>query len=281
MTIGVFDSGSGGLTILKALRTALPKEDFVYLGDHRNAPYGHRSNADIVELTTAAVDYLMKRGCRLVILACNTAAAVALRTIQQDWLPHHYPENRVLGVLVPMVEAITGVPWHREEPTGKSLRDTRSITLFATRKTVESGAFAEELAKRAPALKLTSKACPGLVDAIEGGAGDLPVRGLISGFVQETGSSPDAVILGCTHFPLVEDHFRAALGSAPRVYSQPVVVSEALQDYLARRPGFGTSGSGSLTLLSTAPAMAPGPEMIKGVSNLFEDAGGCGFLPAD
>lgn len=274
--IGVFDSGSGGLTILKALRQRMPDQDFVYLGDHRHAPYGHRSNDDIVELTRAGVDHLMGMGCKLVILACNTAAAVALRSLQQNWLEDAYPGHRILGVLVPMVEAVTGVPWHQSEPSHDSLRDRRSITLFATRKTVDSGAFAEELSKRAPGLTLISKACPGLVDAIEGGAGPVPLTGLVSGYVQEaldqtqaTGSEPDAVILGCTHFPLVENAFKAALPSETRIYSQPVVVSKALDYYLQRHPAFKIKGSGHLTCLSTDPTIAPSLGDISDVRALF------------
>jgi len=270
--IGIFDSGSGGLTILKTLRVRMPDQDFVYLGDHRHAPYGHRSNDDIVELTRAGVDHLMGMGCKLVILACNTAAAVALRTLQQDWLEQAYPGRRILGVLVPMVEAVTGIPWHQSEPSDDSRRDRRLITLFATRKTVDSGAFAEELSKRAPSLTLISKACPGLVDAIEGGAGPVPLTGLVSGYVEETlelGGAPDAVILGCTHFPLVENAFTAALPAETRIYSQPIVVSKALDYYLQRHPSYKTGGSGQLICLSTDPTIAPSLGDISDVRALF------------
>ena len=254
--IGVFDSGSGGITILQKLQQTFPDQDFIYLGDHANAPYGHRDNAAIVDMTRAGVETLMARGCTLVILACNTAAAVALRTLQQTWLDTAYPGNRILGVLVPMVEAVTGTPWHQQEP-GTSSGGPQAITLFATRKTVDSGAYADEVAKRAPDIRLTAKACPGLVDAIEGGAGTLPVQGLIRGYVdeitQDTGT-PDAVILGCTHFPLVQPHFKAALRQDVTLFSQPDIVSEALQDYLARHPTFRQAGTGTLTLLTTGDA---------------------------
>lgn len=249
--IGIFDSGSGGITILDALQQKMPDQDFLYLGDHANAPYGHRSNEQIVALTRSGVDQLMAAGCSLVILACNTAAAIALRTLQQQWLPTAYPSNRILGVLVPMVEALTGVPWSQEHPNAECLPE-RNITLFATRKTVESGAFADEIGKRAPHLSLSGKACPGLVDAIEGGAGPAPVAGLIQGYVSEAlENKPDAVILGCTHFPLVKDYFAAALGESIPIYSQPEIVAASLSDYLVRHPQFAISGIGKIKLLTS------------------------------
>lgn len=253
--IGVFDSGSGGLTILQALRTAMPEQDFLYLGDHASAPYGHRSNEQIVDLTRAGVEYLMASGCSLVILACNTAAAVALRTLQQSWLPHHYPDRRILGVLVPMVEVITGVPWSQQAGAAKSAPE--KILLLATSKTVASGAYLDEVAKRAPHVELVQKACPGLVDAIEGGAGTAPLSGLIGGYVSEVDSTgAAAAVLGCTHFPLVEGHFKAALPAGVRILSQPAIVAEALADYLARHTRLATGGKGSVRLVTSGDPIA-------------------------
>jgi glutamate racemase len=253
--IGVFDSGSGGLTILEALTNRLPRQDFLYLGDHANAPYGHRSNEQIVEMTKAGVETLMAAGCPLVVLACNTAAAVALRTLQQTWLPEAYPDNRILGVLVPMVEALTGVPWSQEHPAQGAAPDgDRSIVLFATRKTVESGSYLDEVRKRAPHVTLVQKACPGLVDAIEGGAGERPIRGLIGGYVAEvlgTTPAPDAAVLGCTHFPLVEHLFRRILPPGTELLSQPEIVARSLADYLERHPAYAAAGTGKVRLLTT------------------------------
>jgi len=249
--IGVFDSGSGGVTILEALKTRLPGQDFLYLGDHANAPYGHRSNEQIVELTKQGVETLMQAGCTLVVLACNTAAAVALRTLQQNWLPSMHPDKRILGVLVPMVEALTGVPWSQKHPADTN-EPIKHITLFATRKTVASGAYADEVRKRAPHVQLEGKACPGLVDAIEGGAGPAPLSGLVAGYVEEAHiGSPDAVVLGCTHFPLVKTHFEAALPYGTTIYSQPEIVAESLADYLDRHPSLNTGGMGSIRLKTT------------------------------
>lgn len=263
--IGVFDSGSGGLTILKSLTERLPDQDFLYLGDHGNAPYGHRSNEQIVEFTKAGVEQLMEAGCSLVILACNTAAAVALRRLQENWLPVHHPENRILGVLVPMVEAITGVPWKHQGHTGKS--SAERILLLATQKTVTSGAYKEEIYKRAPDVKLLQKACPGLVDAIEGGAGPAPLRGMIEGYISEVDTDGiSTVVLGCTHFPLVEDHFNAALPEHISILSQPEIVAAALADYLARHKGFKKAGVGRVSLLTTGD-----PATVNAVSDRFMD----------
>lgn len=261
--IGVFDSGSGGLTILKALTKRLPNQDFLYLGDHGNAPYGHRSNEQIVEYTKAGVAQLMEAGCSLVILACNTAAAVALRSLQENWLPAHHPDNRILGVLVPMVEAITGVPWTHQGHTAK--RSAERILLFATQKTVASGAYKEEIYKRAPQVDLLQKACPGLVDAIEGGAGPEPLRGMIEGYISEVETNDiSTVVLGCTHFPLVEAHFKAALPKHVSILSQPEIVAAALADYLERHKRFRESGTGSINLLTTGD-----PATVNAVSKRF------------
>ena len=264
--IGVFDSGSGGLTILNALMQELPDQSFLYYGDHKNAPYGHRSNEQIVALTKAGVDALMQQGCSLVILACNTAAAVALRTLQQTWLEEAYPGNRILGVLVPMVESITGVPWSAASKQDRNRQG--KILLFATRKTVESGAYAEEVAKRAPNILLMEKACPGLVDAIEGGAGEAPLKGLINGYVQETNlSNASAAVLGCTHFPLVEDYFRQALPDTVPIFSQPDMVARSLRGYLDRRPEFKSATPAACRLLTTGE-----PETANHISRkLFGD----------
>ncbi|MEE9208969.1 MAG: glutamate racemase, partial [Kiloniellales bacterium] len=148
--IGVFDSGHGGLTVLGALVARLPERGFIYLGDHGHAPYGERSPAEIAELTVANVERLFAEGCRLVLLACNTAAAIALRRLQQEWLPGAYPGRRVLGVFVPMVEAVTAVPWKLQEPPAGARREPALVGVFATRRTVESGAYAREIGLRAP-----------------------------------------------------------------------------------------------------------------------------------
>ena len=250
--IGVFDSGYGGLTVLRALVARLPERTFLYLGDHGHAPYGERADAEILDLTRANVTRLFDRGCRLVLLACNTAAAVALRRLQQDWLPGAYPERRVLGVFVPMVEAVTEVPWHLEAPPtdaqpAGARREPAVVGVFATRRTVASGAYPREIARRAPRIRVVQQACPGLVGLIEAGAAPAELEAAIAAHVgdfaaQLEGAVPDSVILGCTHYPLVAGTFAAALpgevrGGVP-LHSQPELVAESLAGYLARHPEF-------------------------------------------
>jgi glutamate racemase len=251
--IGVFDSGSGGLTVLNALVEALPEESFLYLGDHARAPYGDLDNRHILSHTTEAVDFLMRSGCRLVVIACNTAASVALRTIQQQWLPRHYPHNRVLGVLVPMVEALAGVPWHRDHPHEDDVLRYRRVVLFATSKTVESRAYLEEVNKRAPGCSIIQQACPGLAGLIEEGASEAVLHEAIAGWTAQAlsghaGELPDAAVLGCTHYPLVRHLFGAALHPDTQILSQPDLVAEALRDYLRRRPDFSSAGQGARSI---------------------------------
>ncbi len=241
--IGVFDSGHGGLTVLRALKARIAGHGFAYLGDHAHAPYGERAPEEIYDFTVANVERLFGLGCRLVLLACNTAAAIALRRLQQDWLPTAYPERRVLGVFVPMVEAVTNVPWRIEGPVPAVLPAARLIGVFATRRTVESGAYAREIARRAPGVRVVQQACPGLVRHIEDDAPARAIAPLVEGFVagllaQAEGELPDSVILGCTHYPLVADAFAAALPPRVRLFAQPELVAASLADYLARHPEF-------------------------------------------
>ena len=241
--IGVFDSGHGGLTVLRALVARLPERVFLYLGDHGHAPYGERADAEIYDLTRASVTRLFDRGCRLVLLACNTAAAVALRRLQQDWLPGAYPERRVLGVFVPMVEAVTEVPWHLKTPPDAECREPAVAGVFATRRTVASGADPREIARRAPQIRVVQQACPGLVGLIEAGAAPADLEAAIVGPVgdlaaQLEGAVPDSVILGCTHYPLVAEAFAKALPAGVPLHSQPALVAESLAGYLTRHPEF-------------------------------------------
>jgi glutamate racemase len=243
--IGVFDSGHGGLTVLRALVDDLPARSFLYFGDHAHVPYGDRSSAEIVGFTRDAVDMLFKRDCRLVILACNTAAAVALRTLQQQWLPAHYPDRRILGVLVPTVEAITGVPWLHDGALQRPVQQPRTIAVFATQRTVDSNAYGEEIVKRAPEVKIVQHACVGLVEMIERSAPRDDLRRAVGDHVAALmsrlgGAKPDAVILGCTHFPLVADLFAAALPAGTTTVSQPMLVARSLISYLERHPALDT-----------------------------------------
>lgn len=239
--IGMFDSGCGGLTVLGAVTAALPDRSFLYFGDHAHAPYGNRSTEEIHHLSQAAVQRLFDLGCRLVIVACNTAAAHSLRRLQQEWLPRHHRERRVLGVLVPMVEAITGVPWMASEPTAREQAQPHTVAVFATRQTVASNAYPIEIGKRAPELTVVQQACPGLVDLIEAERPQAEIREAVHAYVGALleklgGRPPEVAILGCTHYPLVADLFAEALPASVRVLSQPTLVARSLTAYLQRHP---------------------------------------------
>jgi glutamate racemase len=160
--------------------------------------------------------------------------------LQQDWLPGAYPDRRVLGVFVPMVEAVTEMPWEGEAPP-RAIRETAVVGVFATRRTVASGAYPREIARRAPEIRVVQQACPGLVDLIEAGAApavlEAAVAGHVAGFMaQLDGAVPDSVILGCTHYPLAAGAFAEALPAGVPIHSQPEMVADSLAAYLARHP---------------------------------------------
>lgn len=241
--IGVFDSGHGGLTILRALTDAAPGRQFVFLGDHGHAPYGRRSMETIYDLTLQGIETLFAEGCRLVILACNTSAAVALRRLQQTWLPRTYPDRNVLGVLVPVVEAITRVPWVMESPPPNRRPEPRTVGVFATVATVSCGSFPKEIVKRAPDVRVIQQSCPDLVTLIEDGAPDDKVAPLVRGYATEMldqlgGRSLDTVVLGCTHYPLVAHLFREVLPAGVEFLNQPNLVARSFEHYLARHPEY-------------------------------------------
>lgn len=244
--IGVFDSGHGGLTVLQALEQHLPRQQFVYLGDHGHAPYGNREPDEIYRLTLDAIERLFHLGCPLVVMACNTAAATGLRRLQQTWLPERYPNKRVLGVLVPMVEAITGVPWMADIRAGQRQGKARTVAIFGTRHTVTSGAYLHEIGKRAPEITVVQQACPVLVELIERAAPAPVIARAVRRYStllmrRLNGVTPDAVILGCTHYPLIADLFAAALPPGVEILSQPDITARSLANYLVRHPVFGRS----------------------------------------
>ncbi len=236
MPIGVFDSGLGGLTILRSLQRRLPDQAFVYLGDNANTPYGTRDAYDVFDLTTKSVQTLFDKGCELVIIACNTASASALHRMQVSWLPEGH--KRVLGVFVPMIENLTRRDWgDNAPPTHTGLEN---VAVFATQSTIESAAFPREMKFRARDVNVVGHACDGLVDAIESGD-----RALSMALVEQHVSAllsrlpkPQAAVLGCTHYPIVESMFRAALPEGTKLLSQPAIVAEATSDYLKRHPRY-------------------------------------------
>src|SRR5450755_1354197 len=176
--IGVFDSGFGGLTVHRALIDALPERDFVYLGDNRNAPYGARPPIDVLNLTCAALERLFAEGCTLAIVACNTASVVALRWIQQQWLPARQRDTGVarnaIGIVVPTIEA-----------AAQDTRQSSTIAVFATRRTVETGCYPIEIRKRRPDITVVQQACPELAGSIERGLPRHDLHALVDRYVSE------------------------------------------------------------------------------------------------
>lgn len=257
--IGVFDSGFGGLTVHRALIEALPERDFVYLGDHRNAPYGVRPPIEVLNLTCAALERLFAEGCTLAVVACNTASTVALRWIQQQWLPVRrrddgVPRN-VIGIVVPTIEAATGIRWADDGAAGQATRHSGTIAVFGTRRTVESDCYPVEIRKRRPDLTVVQQACPELAGSIERGLPRGDLRALVDRYAAELleklGGAPECVILGCTHYPLVADLFGAALPPDVRMIHQPEATAHALKAYLDRHPEYDGSRGGRRRFLST------------------------------
>jgi len=244
--IGVFDSGIGGLTVLRALCARFPLQRFVYLADHANAPYGDRPAAEIVALTQAGVETLFEHGCRLVVLGCNTATAIAARHLQQAWLPvSRWRGHNVLGIVAPTVEAATQTPWAVTTPQYPQKFRTDTIAVFGTTRTVRSSVYVEEIRKRCPKVRVVQEACAGLAGGIESAAPSALLEDLVATHVARLleacttdGAPPDQAILGCTHYPLVEGLFRRHLPPATRLLSQPDIVADSLEDYLSRKPWF-------------------------------------------
>ena len=250
MAVGVFDSGLGGLTVLGAVARRLPDVPFVYYGDNAHDPYGVRDAEDIFRLTCAGVERLWAEGCDLVILACNTASAAALKRMQETWVPK---DKRVLGVFVPLIEALTERNWGDNSPPRQV--ETRNVALFATPATVASRAFQRELAYRAIGVDVEAQPCGGLVDAIEQGdmiLAEVLVRGHVEALKRRM-PAPQAAILGCTHYPLMEETFANALGPDVKVFSQASLVAESLADYLARHPEMRGPGLRSVNLTTGDP----------------------------
>lgn len=226
--IGIFDSGYGGLTILSEIRRVLPEYDYIYLGDNARAPYGTRSFEIVYRFTLEAVKYLFAQGCHLVILACNTASAKALRSIQQNDLPHIDPSRRVLGVIRPTVEILDKVTHNGH------------IGLLGTPGTINSESYTAEVAKIFPQYHVYGQPCPMWVPLIENNeldnAGtDYFVKKYIDNLLS-TCNLIDTVILGCTHYPLLYDLIRKHLPPHIDILSQGSLVAESLKDYLMRHP---------------------------------------------
>lgn len=222
--IGVFDSGFGGLTILKEFIKSRPEYDYVYLGDNARAPYGDKSQKLIYEYTAEAVDFLFKQGCELVIIACNTSSAEALRKIQQEWLPANAPGKKVLGVTIPIAE----------EAAKFSLNG--KIGVIGTKATVISGSFGRELNKINPALRVYSQPCPLLVPLIEENWISKPeTKMILRKYLRPLKEKRvGALILGCTHYGYLLKEIRRMMGKNCRVFNPSKAVAASLAEYLKR-----------------------------------------------
>lgn len=226
--IGVFDSGYGGLTILKELVNKLPQFDYLYLGDNARAPYGSRSYDTVYEYTLECVKHLFDNGCELVILACNTASAKALRTIQQKDLPNIDPKKRVLGVIRPTTEIVG------------NYSKTKHVGVLATSGTVNSESYLIEIEKFFPELKVFQQACPMWVPLIENNELDSPgtnyfVQKYIDQLFNQS-NQIDTIILGCTHYPLLKSTIQKHLPKDVTILTQGTIVANGLEDYLKRHP---------------------------------------------
>lgn len=258
MKIGVFDSGYGGLTILRDICHRLPQYDYIYLGDNARAPYGTRSFDIVYDFTLQAVKRLFELDCKLVILACNTASAKALRSIQQNDLPVIDPSRRVLGVIRPTVETLPDIT------------ESKHVGLLATEGTVASHSYALELQKSAPELILTEMACPMWVPLVENGEADgdgadwFVERDLKRLFAKDP--LIDTIVLGCTHYPILYNKIKKYTPENIRIVTQGPLVADSLADYLRRHPEIEEccKKGGSITYLTTER-----PEKFDRVASIF------------
>lgn len=224
--IGIFDSGYGGLTILSEIKKELPEYDYLYLGDNARTPYGSRSFDVVYEFTLEAVKELFSRGCELIILACNTASAKALRTIQQEYLPTIDANKRVLGVIRPSIETIS------------EITKTNHIGILATEGTVKSNSYPIELYKIDSDIKVVQQACPMWVPIIENNkhntdAGKLFIKEDLNELLKKD-TEIDSIILGCTHYPIIKDYIESVVPKGIKIISQGAIVATKTKEYLLK-----------------------------------------------
>ena len=224
--IGVFDSGFGGINILRGIVKKLPTYNYLYLGDTARTPYGTRSKEVVYEFTKQTVDFMFVNNCELIIFACNTASGDALRKIQQEYLPKHYPDKKVLGVLIPAAE----------EAANKSRN--KKIGVIATEGTVRSGAFVREITKINPELKVFQNPCPLLVPIVEANEQNSKATKIIleSYLKPLKKNGVDTLILGCTHYGILENQIKKIVGSNITIISEAKVLPKKLKSYLERHP---------------------------------------------
>jgi glutamate racemase len=283
MAIGVFDSGVGGLSVHRALVERFPTADLIYLADQAHAPYGGLPGERIVELTRRGCERLFEAGADLVVLGCNTASAIALRRLQQTWLPSFQaargrPVN-VLGIIVPTIEAATGMPWVQDPKRLPEKAEALEVLgVFSTPGTTRSRVYEIEIDKRRGDLAVFSEPCPELARLIEDGADRLTLAPLIEGHIEaltrRIGRAPDKAVLGCTHYEIVADLFQAALPKGVALIHQPRATADSLERYLAAHPEYDPGRSGERRFLTTgAPGLQNGiVEAFWGAPLRFEAA---------
>ena len=233
MKLGVFDSGLGGLLIARSIHEHMPDLDIVYYGDTLRLPYGNRSDAAIYKFTQRAMSFLFEQGCFLIVVACNTASAAALRKLQQEWLPHAYPGRNILGVVVPTLEEAVD-------------RGFKSIGLIATNYIIHSGIYQEELGKLAPDTKIYQQATPLLVPLIEND-GDLWLSNVLEHCLKPLiNNDIDCLLLGCTHYPFLKPYIREIIGPDIALLSQDDIIPGKLEKYLDHHPEYEISRGGTV-----------------------------------
>lgn len=223
MNIGIFDSGLGGLLITKSLIKKLPQYNYIYLGDTKRVPYGNRSPETIYEFLKESIEFLFKQNCSLIIVACNTASAQALRRIQQELLPNKYQNRRVLGVIIPTCEAVL------------ENKISQKIGILATQATVDSNAFVIELNKINKDIKIIQKSAPLLVPFIENDSLSL-IDPILKNYLASFKGKIDTIVLGCTHYPILEPKIKKILGTKIKIISQNKIIPAKLKNYLKRHP---------------------------------------------
>jgi len=220
MKIGIFDSGVGGLIIMKAICKKIPDYDYVYIGDTKRVPYGGRSHETIFDFTCEALDYFFKKeNCKIVILACNTASSRALRKIQRDYIPKYFPDRKVIGVLIPSAEECI---------------NSKKVGILATKATVDSNTFSLEINKLNSEIKIFQNPAPLLVPIIEEGDYTLALPFLEKYLKPILNKKIDTLVLGCTHYPILKKQIKAIVGNKVSVISQDEIIPEKLKEYLSR-----------------------------------------------
>lgn len=235
--IGIFDSGVGGLLIARSIKKYLPEYDYVYLGDTKRVPYGNRSHETVYEFTCEALKYLFeKENCSLVILACNTASARALRKVQQEFLPKYFKNKKVLGVLI---------------PTAEEVLNYKKIGVLATKGTVSSHTFKTEIYKLNPKAKVFEVASPLLVPLIEEGENEL-AKPILGKYLKNLlNKNIDSLVLGCTHYPILKKEFKALIPGNIKIISQDEIVPKKLKGYLEHHKEIKLSQKSSIKILFT------------------------------